>query len=319
MSSNKNQHYVPQFYLKGFETENKLFVFDIVNKKEFITNSRNIGAENYFHNIDKRIINAFYNSDREDFVDNVLNSSIEKYYSRFMDIFSDIDRELKNAKHGHLIKFNKKVVDQLINYMIVQYIRTRKFREKVKSIGVMTYDLIKKHNMPVEISKDEFTRISHLNILYKGLCLLGYADPVEFKINSQEYDSILEDFIKAKRNKLLNCGKTFILNQSKKTFFTSDAPVIFESLGNGNVEFSLSYFPINKVFAILFHDDKKLPEVRRFDKSILVISDDKIDILENLNLHIVRGAERFVFNGITDFDKLPSYINGDFKSRLELY
>lgn len=52
----KNQHYVPQFYLKYFADNDKLYVFDKINKKSFLTNVRNIASENYFYDLPLELI-----------------------------------------------------------------------------------------------------------------------------------------------------------------------------------------------------------------------------------------------------------------------
>src|SRR5271166_6842894 len=48
----KNQHYVPQFYLKGFSADGKnVFVFDKVAKKSFKTGVAKIGSEQLFYEL----------------------------------------------------------------------------------------------------------------------------------------------------------------------------------------------------------------------------------------------------------------------------
>lgn len=49
----KNQHYIPQFYLKRFGKNGKIDVYDIKNKK-FIPNSNvsNFASKRFFYDID---------------------------------------------------------------------------------------------------------------------------------------------------------------------------------------------------------------------------------------------------------------------------
>lgn len=51
----KNQHYVPQFLLKGFTTGKKhqVWVFDKHNGNSFRTSIRNVASGNYFYNFDR--------------------------------------------------------------------------------------------------------------------------------------------------------------------------------------------------------------------------------------------------------------------------
>lgn len=49
----KNQHYIPQFYLKRFGANNKIDVYDINNKKYIVnSNVANFACEKYFYDID---------------------------------------------------------------------------------------------------------------------------------------------------------------------------------------------------------------------------------------------------------------------------
>jgi hypothetical protein len=52
-SEPKMQHYVPQFYLRGFaSTKDQLFVVDRRNKKAYRTGPRNVAGETHFNRIE---------------------------------------------------------------------------------------------------------------------------------------------------------------------------------------------------------------------------------------------------------------------------
>jgi len=52
MPPTKNQHYVPQFYLKNFSADDKtIWVYDKSSKKSFRTGVANIAAERFFYDV----------------------------------------------------------------------------------------------------------------------------------------------------------------------------------------------------------------------------------------------------------------------------
>jgi hypothetical protein len=60
MDKVKNQHYVPQFYLRKFAYPNdRLHVFDKFNKRSFQTNAKNIASETGFYDFHPDIQNKF--------------------------------------------------------------------------------------------------------------------------------------------------------------------------------------------------------------------------------------------------------------------
>jgi hypothetical protein len=53
----KMQHYVPQFYLRGFVgTKDRLFVVDRRNKKAFRTGPGNVAGETHFNRIEAKSV-----------------------------------------------------------------------------------------------------------------------------------------------------------------------------------------------------------------------------------------------------------------------
>jgi hypothetical protein len=55
----RNHHFVPQFYLKGFakprSKDGKLIVFDLKNRKTFVTRTRNVAAKRDYNRVDIKV------------------------------------------------------------------------------------------------------------------------------------------------------------------------------------------------------------------------------------------------------------------------
>ena len=55
-NTSRNNHYIPQFYLKGFLDPNlskeQLCVIDKIEKRHFVTSPRNVGSQRDFNRVD---------------------------------------------------------------------------------------------------------------------------------------------------------------------------------------------------------------------------------------------------------------------------
>lgn len=124
----KNQHYVPQFYLNYFaDIKKNIYVYDKATLKQFTSNSRGIGSQQYFYDL--------IQNDTQ-FIEKHHNQSYEKAFSDFLPNFLKlIDRQ----KFFKLKRYQKKEVATFITH---QYIRTKKFREESYRLdtGVNVYE-----------------------------------------------------------------------------------------------------------------------------------------------------------------------------------
>jgi hypothetical protein len=128
----KNQHYVPQFYLKYFADNDKLYVFDKINKKSFLTNVRNIASENYFYDLPLELIS----DDMKDEFSAVDKQELEK-------VMASIEYYCKNNFDSLITSFvlgnPKRLYDmdiltddlrsEMAFFMATQVLRTKEFRE----------------------------------------------------------------------------------------------------------------------------------------------------------------------------------------------
>lgn len=88
MSKVKNQHYVPQSYLKNFAVYRKrgashIWVFDKFNQNTFSTPVRNVASQGYFYDLSKELVAGEANStsSRETSHQPILNKPVNKWVS----------------------------------------------------------------------------------------------------------------------------------------------------------------------------------------------------------------------------------------------
>lgn len=117
MSKVKNQHFVPQFYLKRFASQGgKIAVYDKINRKEFITNVRNVASSKYFYDDDE--INT-----------KLGDQIIEKSFSDFEAISKNATEELIDSiKSKSLSKLDIEIKRDVAEFIYYQIIRTRESR-----------------------------------------------------------------------------------------------------------------------------------------------------------------------------------------------
>ena len=112
----KNQHYVPQFYLRYFANNKKsIYVYDKFSLKMFPSTPRDIASEGYFYDIKRGELQV---------IEKVLNKKYEDAFSNFLPNFL---KKIENQKHFELKKYEKVEIATFLSY---QYIRTKRFREE---------------------------------------------------------------------------------------------------------------------------------------------------------------------------------------------
>jgi len=113
----KNQHYVPRFYLRGFvNNKQKLWCFDKVSGKSFLTSILNLANENYFYDVEE--------NDREQLVEKHLGE-VETKFSGYL------ARLLKSLHEGKFTALDSTMRSEICVYMVYQIIRTREYRQEM--------------------------------------------------------------------------------------------------------------------------------------------------------------------------------------------
>jgi len=119
MEKVKIQHYVPRFYLRNFaiRRNNKflLYCFDKTDFRSFPTKIKGIGCEKFFYE------------------DIETEQTLEKALSKLERDFSKVYAKLGNRRSLLCLNWNEKTI--LASFVAIQDIRTKEFREFLKSLG----------------------------------------------------------------------------------------------------------------------------------------------------------------------------------------
>jgi hypothetical protein len=135
VSKVKNQHYVPQCYLKYFTTHSKIFVFDKISKQSLSfkgVNVKNVASESYFNDFTEEMLPAEIRGKRESQLIENSFSAIEtdfcKTLGNIITAYNDQAKENINS-----IFFLEQETKQKLSYfLMLQIIRTRNFRDILK-------------------------------------------------------------------------------------------------------------------------------------------------------------------------------------------
>ena len=114
----KNQHYVPQAYLRHFaNSKEQIWVFDKSNGQEFQTNVRNVASERRFYDNDDL---GSITGDRQ-FIEKQLGNLEGHYETLSQALVRDLSR-------GRFRSISPKYRHFLATYMVVQMLRTKESR-----------------------------------------------------------------------------------------------------------------------------------------------------------------------------------------------
>ncbi|WP_171685524.1 DUF4238 domain-containing protein [Paenibacillus planticolens] len=307
MSKVKNQHFVPQSYLKRFSINEQLFVYDkIINKTPYKTNIRNVAAESYFYDIPEDIFNQTKDQFPPEYQD---IEFIEKEFSK-------LEREFNSLLNNLCIKyflstdpyFKKALSNEdrqvLSIHLIIQDLRTRDSRRQVsemkKAIAQMIFDLEMysedKNYMPGEF----FVELDPAHAVIDQLSFL--FDPKKLI----EFASVLNSHI------------WFVgVNLTDDPFYTSDAPLVkrahlpedfmsYSGLASRGIELA---FPISDKLIITLCERSYHKAVEPIENLFFPIYEP--GVIKYYNSMQIIGCERQIYCSQNKFTLVDEYKKKD--------
>lgn len=154
---NKDQHYVPKFYLKRFtkKSTSRFSVYDKESKKLLENqNPRNFAARRYYYDIENEIILGFLSDNERKALEerrvNAFNDShfIEHYLDR---VESDIAVVFNSIEKNPSLILNTEIQSKISIFLHLLVYRVDSYREQTDSLMRETNELLKK----LPLSEDE--------------------------------------------------------------------------------------------------------------------------------------------------------------------
>ena len=316
---NVKQHFIPQFYLKDFSLDRKnINVFDVKRGLEYKRSIKTTGYKKLFYDIDPSLFAAFYKNSisSAQLVDRQVRLNIEEKISPVLKGFLELSNYLVNVGHLDLIKLGEEILPEIINYIVIQFIRTPKFRRNFEDFGRDLRHLVNQHNFPFEHNKNYWTSFIHNKFIYEVVlhCILKEEIPFRDKVDTEVFFEMIYDVDKF-IDRIHKSGRMFFFNDTDKPFITSDCPVSI--MGNDDFkEFNLMFFPINRNIGILFFNIDEFPQLFKYDHSIRYTGMDLKGIIDNLNLFTTSHVFELIYSHKYDFTMEKKFINGEIKMKL---
>lgn len=270
MQKVKLQHYVPRMYLKNFAfqrgKEYWTYCLDKYTLKQFPVNIKKIGCEKYFYEgkAEKQII--------------------EKELSNLENDFSKVCEKLIESRS--LLSLDWKEKEKIAHFVDVQDIRTREYRENIRSLGKGVKKWLGDKSLSKNLDEQlktidtkETTRSIHANLV---------TDTLSGKTGTTEM--------------ILNMKWILFENLTTIALWTSDQPTNrfnpielnpFGNLGLKSQGIQI-FFPLNPTLGILFCDPIE------YFTSPNKVTCTKKHIIFNNTLQ-VRSSTRHIFSKSNDF------------------
>lgn len=304
MNKVKNQHYVPQFYLKQWANKEQLFVYDKKRSKSFQSNVKNIASSRFFYDFpkideimkDKIRIRLKKDGFEDDYIDDFFQEQVlENSFSELESIVASLlNQKIKkiddvSSLSEEWIKnypiFTNDDKQIFAHYIASQLVRTNKHKLFQEDMTIQLFDGMKRvyknntnDNLIVEVDNDyhEWQYLSNILLL------------------TLEFSKILESY------------KWIIYrNFTDMPYYISDNPVTqYGQLGNfGLKEKGVEIrFPLNPKYELIIHEPTFLYE----QYSLLCIDnihilDNQIDNIEQSNDLQIQNSESQIFTNLDDY------------------
>ncbi|MDY6228037.1 MAG: DUF4238 domain-containing protein [Clostridium sp.] len=308
INKTKKEHYVPRFYLRRFalteasnsanDKKSKFIVYDKENKKSYLSSVYDCACENYFYDLDnpkdkdnKKIVEEWF-------------AEIEESFSKILSRLINICIQKENL-YGALIT-NKNERYELSYYLVMQLLRTKKFRQ----IGKNFYGPILKTRLrcfneysKMYLNQEDTVDINKIEINYKNIHLKTLFD--------NNIINLMIDFI-------VNSYWTFGYNATKVPFITSDNPVCrIPYLNEINSKLNMSsfigpyfqmYFPLSpQVVLCIYREESILYKKVGKEFNNRLVNMDKEKLIDSINLYQVIMANQKIFINPNNEELLMKY------------
>ncbi len=282
----KNQHYVPQAYLRHFaNSKEQIWVFDKSNGQEFQTNVRNVASERRFYDNDDL---GSITGDRQ-FIEKQLGNLEGHYETLSQALVRDLSR-------GRFRSISPKYRHFLATYMVVQMLRTKESRIQHEHMAKTILAIQKKayRDRGLEIPSDTE--------------LLDGTTPKEMAQDVQHRTLLDGDHIREMA--MILYRHIWVIQEAfgDEEFITSDHPFVkrghitgtWRSMSGIASEGIEILFPLSPKYLLTLVERRHFATMARLDglRMPLVCHDNMI----YNNQFQVKQSNRFVFSRNKDFD-----------------
>ncbi len=299
MTKTKQQHYVPQFYLRNFaDAGGRLFAYDKSADKSFATNVRDVAGQRYFYDVSE--------------LDHVtgLSQTIEKHFQMIEGDAAPFFAGLLDAlAAGSFTSISPEQRSHISFYLANQIVRTKEFRKQTVEIHLKAYHEILMRSVAVE--PPEWKDVPFNVKLREGGEAAIHAETILDK-----------DFVLKLADILHNHIWIVGINRTPMSFYTSDHPIarhahvehpFFGMSGYASRGIEVAY-PLSPRFLLSMCERTFFADFADKDGQTLDLAAD--DNITYYNAEQVFSSDRFLYCERDDFafakrvcDKEPDFRN----------
>ncbi len=308
----KNQHYVPQCYLRNFTNKpDMIFAFNKFTKKSFESNVSNVASETYFYDFPSDSEKTERRQEMEKFF-----SGLEGIAPKFIrHIQRKIDGIFSLRNLGKAYSINVLTPDQKLDLsclIAIQALRTRDFRnfliemfQKSQPIAnditeVYTIESLKKFEEEYSVKLNE-ALVEQIKSIGAGI---GFSISNLLKTDgiSIVQAQFIFDHYKELSETLLNHIWMIGINETGQPLYTSDHPVVkhqhkdFSGYSSQGIEI---VYPLDKRILIILRERNHFFKYKKLDRKLYPLTLQDINYYNALQ---VFHSNRMVFCSENKFD-----------------
>ena len=298
MNESKRHHYIPECYLTNFTIDGKgIWVYNKAEKKPYITSIDKIFQKKHWYRIPeelipehgKNIINPL--SIESEFFADQIESQFNDYLKS---IVANIDDILKDTSIFQNCQLHDDYVDEFAMQIAIQYFRTPKARQMVMETLTDLSEISKlidsrylnnpsMKELLSELSKTHNPTIAHFWTIFAN-------------------DKFIPGITELLKSKI---WLTFV--SPNAPFYTSDTPVIVESLFNTPSDSNISLnerggiitYPLTKKILFKLFDKEYYKDMEDADRSIILVNNE---FVKKENMVQFAFAQNEIVSPINDFN-----------------
>jgi hypothetical protein len=276
----KNQHYIPQFYLRAFSLGRKkkkrqLWQYSKSNGEKKLDLVKNIASKEFFYELPNYIQQAYIQKFGEDDNFNLVEDMLSKYEHMFSKFFMDLLKELKSTKDLSSFLMNHSSRLWISFFIVVQFYRTPKWRQ-LKAQEYMRENT--KVNKPISnIIKDwEHHKLREGVALNKSL-----LDQQLYFIGREGLEKLNVEV-----NFIGNCLWSVGENISSIPFVTSDSPVVkYTGIFFNGFELNGLFLPLTEKYVLIIVETEILrTDMANVSNKVIEVQEKEVRFMNNLQL-----------------------------------
>lgn len=269
MNKVKNQHYVPQFYLKNFSgNKRQLFVFDKINNKEFPSAVDSVASSRFFY--DWKELDEIVGKQ-------LIESSFSAFEGEAAIALNDLISRIEANKFKGFGEEEKLLIAEFIWYQMIRTPEARiqgdhsakTLEESLRSKGFNDEE-IKNSGLSYAASD---ARLEHLRMI---------IDPLQVK------ESV---------NSLLERLWVVSVNKTNYRFYTSDNPVVRHTHYDRGFSAYELFYPLTPNIGLMILNRKDFLDFLPFNNKVMAFKNKKYVKWYNENQVFLSGRQ--VFSSIT--------------------